>query len=75
MLMVREPRTGLHVNYIDWRDWRDGKAGRAEQPLPDKQCAHCWGQGKIHEMSRGRLQWPPVPCDECFGTGRDWRTA
>lgn len=38
-------------------------------------CSYCWGAGKVHEMANGRMQWPPVPCEECFGTGYEWRTA
>lgn len=47
---------------------------RTARPAPlGEFCATCWGQGKVWELARGVLQAVPVPCDECFGTGRSWR--
>ena len=53
----------------------DGTHTGTPTPAPEMRefCAHCWGSGKIHEMANGRMQFPAVPCDECFGTGQSWR--
>jgi hypothetical protein len=70
VVTVKEPKTGLPVKYENWPAWRS----RVEAEPLRPSCATCWGQGKVHEMSGGRLQWPPVPCTECFGTGLEWRS-